>query len=63
MIIIGPCVVHSSGVTLGEHYHPIETPEALMPNWKKTAEAVHEYGTLVLIQLCMSEINPRTSPE
>jgi len=49
--IIGPCVVHNSGVTLGEHLHPFETPESLLPNWKQMAEAVHEYNSLVLIQL------------
>lgn len=29
----------------------IETPEMLIPKWKKITEAVHEYGTLMLVQL------------
>jgi 2,4-dienoyl-CoA reductase-like NADH-dependent reductase (Old Yellow Enzyme family)/pyruvate/2-oxoglutarate dehydrogenase complex dihydrolipoamide dehydrogenase (E3) component len=49
--IIGPCVVHNSGVTGGEHTHEIDTPEILLSRWKAMAAAVHEYGTLVLIQL------------
>jgi 2,4-dienoyl-CoA reductase-like NADH-dependent reductase (Old Yellow Enzyme family)/thioredoxin reductase len=51
MIIIGPCVIHDSGVTGGAHLHEIDTPEMLTPGWKRMADAVHEYDTLVLIQL------------
>ena len=49
--IIGPCVVHYSGETGGEHLHEKDTPENLVPRWKAMADAVHKYGTLVLIQL------------
>jgi 2,4-dienoyl-CoA reductase-like NADH-dependent reductase (Old Yellow Enzyme family)/NADPH-dependent 2,4-dienoyl-CoA reductase/sulfur reductase-like enzyme len=49
--IIGPCPIHQSAVLGGEHSHKIETPEALIPKWKQMAAAVHEYGTLLLIQL------------
>lgn len=49
--IFGPCVVHNSGVTLGEHLHTFETPESVLPNWKLMADALHEHNTLVLIQL------------
>jgi 2,4-dienoyl-CoA reductase-like NADH-dependent reductase (Old Yellow Enzyme family) len=49
--IIGPVVVHYSGETGGEHLHEKDTPETLLPRWKTMAEAVHEYGTLVLAQL------------
>jgi 2,4-dienoyl-CoA reductase-like NADH-dependent reductase (Old Yellow Enzyme family)/thioredoxin reductase len=46
--IIGPCTIHKSG---GLEGHSIETPEMLIPKWKRMAEAVHEYGTLILVQL------------
>ena len=46
--IIGPCTIHPSG---GLDGHPIETPEMLIPKWKQMAAAVHEYGTLILVQL------------
>ena len=49
--IFGPCVVHNSGVTLGEHLHTFETPESVLPNRKLMADALHEHNTLVLIQL------------
>jgi len=51
MVIIGPCVVHYSGATGGEHTPPIDSPETLIPRWRKMADAVHQYGTLALIQL------------
>ena len=35
--IFGPCVVHNSGVTLGEHLHEFETPDILLPKWKQMA--------------------------
>jgi 2,4-dienoyl-CoA reductase-like NADH-dependent reductase (Old Yellow Enzyme family) len=49
--IIGPCPIHQSAVLGGEHSHKIDTPENLIPRWKAMANAVHEYGTLLLIQL------------
>ena len=49
--IIGPCVVHYSGETGGEHLHEKLTPEKITAQWKQMAEALHKYGTLVLIQL------------
>jgi len=49
--IIGPCPVHITGGLGGAQSHNIESPEALIPKWKQMAEAVHEYGTLVLVQL------------
>ncbi len=49
--VFGPCVVHDTGVTLGEHLHTFETPEDLLPKWKQMAEAIHEHNSLVLIQL------------
>jgi 2,4-dienoyl-CoA reductase-like NADH-dependent reductase (Old Yellow Enzyme family)/thioredoxin reductase len=49
--IFGPCPIHQSAVLGGERSHKIETPEALIPRWKSMANAVHEYGTLVLVQL------------
>jgi 2,4-dienoyl-CoA reductase-like NADH-dependent reductase (Old Yellow Enzyme family)/thioredoxin reductase len=51
LVIIGPCVVHYSGATGGEHLHTADTPETLIPSWKAMSKAVHEYGTLVLVQL------------
>jgi 2,4-dienoyl-CoA reductase-like NADH-dependent reductase (Old Yellow Enzyme family)/thioredoxin reductase len=49
--IIGPCTIHPSGGLGGPAPYTIETPEMLIPKWKQMAEAVHEYGTLMLVQL------------
>src|SRR4030042_2268154 len=48
--IIGPCTIHPSGGLGGPNPYYIDTPEMMIPKWKQMAEAVHEYGTLILVQ-------------
>ena len=49
--IIGPLACHKSGMTGGAISHAPPTPSKLVPKLKHMAEAVHEHGTLILLQL------------
>ncbi|HSW57971.1 MAG TPA: hypothetical protein VLH15_06185, partial [Dehalococcoidales bacterium] len=48
--IIGPCTIHRSGGLGGPNPYYLETPEVMSSRWKQIARAVHEYGTLILVQ-------------
>ncbi len=49
--IVGPIICHNTGVTSGALAHGLSTPEILLPKLKKLGKALHEYNTLVLMQM------------
>jgi 2,4-dienoyl-CoA reductase-like NADH-dependent reductase (Old Yellow Enzyme family)/thioredoxin reductase len=49
--IIGPLVCHKSGMTGGAIWHAPPTPAKLLPKLRRMADAMHEHGTLTLLQL------------